>query len=221
MHIILVHSGFELEEPRRRQVHLPALALIFRKHTTVLCRYDWAQRWSDNVDSLVSGTGLDSWMHLFYKSCKVLWQMSSKHMTSDQHHRSVVEVAGGVRAWTHRCWPPTCQSFSLACTQWSRLLSSAQQSGGNHGTISASISSLWNTFKDFFYFLNDDYSWAPLDGACWSVLCVYLLTDTSAAINTHHPQSQRFGELLALLGDLQSQLSGGSHDHSCNRRRWA
>lgn len=43
---------------------------------------------------------------------------------------------------------------------------------------------------------------------------LYLFADTGASINTHHPEPQWFRELLALLGDLQSQLSGRSHDYS-------
>lgn len=46
---------------------------------------------------------------------------------------------------------------------------------------------------------------------------VYLFADARASINTHHPESQWFRKLLALLCDLQSQLSGWSHDHSCVR----
>lgn len=217
MHIILIHSGIELKELRRRQVHLPALAQIFRKHITVLCRYDWSQRWSDNVDSLVSGTERGSRMHLFSTSCRLLVLVSLKHMTSYQLHRSVVGVVGEVWTRTYRCWPPTCQSFCLVCTQWSRLLSSAQQSGQSWSNKCRHLEFMNHTFG--YSLWHYGYSWSPQDAACWSVWCVYLLTDTSAAIDTHHPQSQRFGELLALLGDLQSQLSGRSHDHSCNRRR--
>lgn len=33
-------------------------------------------------------------------------------------------------------------------------------------------------------------------------ISVYLFADTSASINTHHPEAQRLGELLTLLGDL-------------------
>lgn len=47
--------------------------------------------------------------------------------------------------------------------------------------------------------------------------CVYLFADASASINTHHPEAQWFRELLTLLGDLQSQLSGWSHDYSCDK----
>lgn len=46
-------------------------------------------------------------------------------------------------------------------------------------------------------------------------MCVYLFADTRASINTHYTESQLFRELLTLLGDLQSQLSGRSHDYSC------
>lgn len=52
-------------------------------------------------------------------------------------------------------------------------------------------------------------------------MCVYLFADTCASVNTHHPQSQWFRELLTFFGDLQSQLSGGSHDYSCVRGRKA
>jgi len=42
---------------------------------------------------------------------------------------------------------------------------------------------------------------------------VYLLTDARASVHADHPDGQGLGELLTLLGDLQGQLSGGSHDH--------
>lgn len=47
----------------------------------------------------------------------------------------------------------------------------------------------------------------------------YLFTDARPSINTHHPESQRFRELLTLLCDLQSQLSGWSHNYSCVKGR--
>lgn len=49
-------------------------------------------------------------------------------------------------------------------------------------------------------------------------MCVYLLTDASAPIHTDHSQPQRFGELLALFSDLQSQFSCGGHYHSFSRQ---
>lgn len=42
----------------------------------------------------------------------------------------------------------------------------------------------------------------------------YLFADPRAPVDADHPESQRLGELLALFGDLQGQLSGGRHDHS-------
>lgn len=51
--------------------------------------------------------------------------------------------------------------------------------------------------------------------------CVYLFADACASINTHHPEAQGFRELLTFLGDLQSQLSGWSHDYSCDKSRKA
>lgn len=132
------------------------------------------------------------------------------------HHKSVVGVVGRLWDWTYRCWPPTCQSFSLVCTQWSRLLSSAQQSGQPCNNKCWHFEFV-NHILDVFFSMTLWLFMVPVSTT--SVSCVYLLTDTSATINTHHPQSERFGELLALLGDLQSQLSGRSHDHGCNGRR--
>lgn len=51
---------------------------------------------------------------------------------------------------------------------------------------------------------------------CW---CIHLFADTGASINTHHPEPQRFRELLALLGDLQGQLSGRSHNYRWEEQR--
>lgn len=59
----------------------------------------------------------------------------------------------------------------------------------------------------------------PLKWCSCATAHAYLFTDTRASINTHHPESQRFRELLTLLCDLQSQLSGWSHNYSCVKGR--
>lgn len=45
----------------------------------------------------------------------------------------------------------------------------------------------------------------------------YLFTNARASVHADHPEGQGLGELLTLFGDLQSQLSGWSHDDRCER----
>lgn len=148
-------------------------------------------------------------MHLYYKSCKVL--------TPYQHQRSVVGVAGG-----SGCKLTTIGPQHVNHSPWCAHndFGSSLQLSNLNTTMGKWVHGFQDYKLHFGHFSKMMNPLAPLNAACSSVHCTHLLTDTSAAINTHHPQSQWFGELLALLGNLQSQLSGWSHDHSCNIRRY-
>lgn len=93
------------------------------------CRYEWSQRWSNNANSLVSSTDLVHYVlyhTVTFNPCKATRKGIK---CADLHLCPIrIEKRHDQEWWTHRCWPPTCQSFFLVCTRWSQLLSSAQRS---------------------------------------------------------------------------------------------
>ena len=73
--IVRNHRG---SSTRFTYLHLPWSS----GNTSLSCGYDWSQRWSNNVDSLVSGTDLDHYViyHIVtFITCEVMNKRFTRH----------------------------------------------------------------------------------------------------------------------------------------------